>query len=207
VTASACQCCGKLTPYILTFRRDGVPDSAYCCGSFRCEVKVRDGIDVPPSGKTATTWRQCVDRIRVLDRTLARALNQLRKVPEEASLVAELETTAQADWGRHITETQESISSWADETFGPARSNIRIATRANEEMSELLKKLAADDTDPEAPVEAADVVIVLLRLAERMRSDLLDEVDKKMAINRTREWVRDGTGCGYSVKKGSEQHG
>lgn len=33
-------------------------------------------------------------------------------------------------------ETQTSISEWADETFGPATSNMRIATRANEEIDE-----------------------------------------------------------------------
>lgn len=32
------------------------------------------------------------------------------------------------------------------------------------------------------------------------RGDLLAEVDAKMEINRRREWVPDGTGCGRHVK-------
>lgn len=33
-------------------------------------------------------------------------------------------------------ETQESIARWATETFGPAPSNKRIVTRANEELAD-----------------------------------------------------------------------
>ena len=35
--------------------------------------------------------------------------------------------------GGMMIEDQESISAWADQTFCPASSNARIATRANEE--------------------------------------------------------------------------
>jgi hypothetical protein len=37
-----------------------------------------------------------------------------------------------------VIEDQESISAWADQTFGPASSNARVAARANEVMAELL---------------------------------------------------------------------
>jgi NTP pyrophosphatase (non-canonical NTP hydrolase) len=97
-------------------------------------------------------------------------------------------------------ETQESVSKWANETFGPAGSNARVAARANEEMAELLRALTADDSSPKAIAEVADVVIVLYRLATRLGGDLHAEVDRKMAINRAREWKLDATGHGYHVR-------
>jgi hypothetical protein len=164
-----------------------------------------------------------------------------------------------------MNETQESISLWAEETFGPVGSNARVAARANEEMAELLRALSTDDSNPKAAEEAADVVIVLCRLAHRLETrlpafgydfgkeehyrsnyriaaqanfemahllravgtytndtgarsrviqvcgymgslalrmgfSLKDEVDKKMAINRARQWHLDNTGHGYHVR-------
>lgn len=95
--------------------------------------------------------------------------------------------------------TQETISRWAEETFGPAGSNASVAARANREMSELIQKLAANDAHPEAAAEVADVLIVLYRLATRLGSNLHEEVDRKMAINRQREWTLDGDGHGQHV--------
>lgn len=40
-------------------------------------------------------------------------------------------------------------------------------------------------------------MICLYRLAERCRFSLQEEVEKKMEVNRSREWNLDGTGCGY----------
>lgn len=97
-------------------------------------------------------------------------------------------------------ECQASISSWAENTFGPSSSNARVAARANEEMSELLRDLTADDNNPHAIEEAADIVIVLMRLAGRMNRDLMAEVDRKMAVNRTRQWNVDASGHGYHVR-------
>lgn len=97
-------------------------------------------------------------------------------------------------------ETQDSIAAWANETFGAVGSNARVAARANEEMAELLRALTADDYSKKADSEAADVVIVLFRLAWRMGFDLLEEVDRKMAVNRTRVWALDNTGHGYHVR-------
>jgi NTP pyrophosphatase (non-canonical NTP hydrolase) len=97
-------------------------------------------------------------------------------------------------------ETQASVTAWANETFGTAGSNARVAARANEEMAELLRALTADDSSDKAAAEVADVVIILYRLATRLGVDLLDEIDKKMAINRAREWAQDKTGHGYHVR-------
>lgn len=99
-----------------------------------------------------------------------------------------------------MIENQISVSTWADETFGPAGSNARVASRSNEEMAELLRALTADDNHPKAAEEVADIVIVLYRLATRLGVDLHDEIDRKMAINRTREWNLDKTGHGYHVR-------
>lgn len=103
-----------------------------------------------------------------------------------------------------MTENQKSISEWAEETFGPAGSNARVAARANEEMAELLRKLTANDTESSAGEEIADVVIVLYRLATRMGVDLSEAINVKMAINRNRKWNLDNTGHGYHVRDRSE---
>ena len=97
-------------------------------------------------------------------------------------------------------ETQQTISGWANATFGAADSNARVAARANEEMAELIRALTADDQHPKAAEEIADVVIILYRLAERLGVDLMSEIDRKMEINRSRKWNLDSTGHGYHVR-------
>lgn len=99
-----------------------------------------------------------------------------------------------------MTENQRTVSNWANETFGPAGSNARVAARANEEMAELLRALTVDDNHPKAAEEVADIVIILYRLATRLGIDLHAEIDRKMAINRAREWKLDNTGHGYHVR-------
>lgn len=95
---------------------------------------------------------------------------------------------------------QASISLWAENTFGPAGSNARVAARANEEMAELIRALTIDEFHEKAAEEIADIVIILYRLASRLQVDLLTEVDRKMQINNLREWKRDGSGHGYHKK-------
>lgn len=94
-------------------------------------------------------------------------------------------------------ENQNTVSRWAEDTFGPAGSNLRVATRANEEMAELLRALSIDDNHPETGEELADLQIILWRLADKMGLDIRTEVDRKMATNRKRHWERDGSGHGY----------
>lgn len=98
-----------------------------------------------------------------------------------------------------MNETQKTVATWARETFGQA-TNMRAATRANEEMAELLKAFAISEKHPKAPEEMADILICMYRIAENLGVDLHAEVDKKMAINRTRSWERDESGCGYHVE-------
>lgn len=109
-----------------------------------------------------------------------------------------------------MKETTESIGKWAEDTFGDTDGHIaRIAARANEEMAELLRKATSDDAYWEDLVEeSADVCIVLARLFWIYGTDLWEEVEKKMAVNRAREWKKDGTGHGYHVNtSGKIDHG
>jgi NTP pyrophosphatase (non-canonical NTP hydrolase) len=84
-----------------------------------------------------------------------------------------------------MSETQASISAWAEQTFGPVSSHARVAARANEEMAELLRCLTVDEHHPKAGEEIADVVIVLARLATRLGVDLARDFPVK-APARTR---------------------
>lgn len=99
-----------------------------------------------------------------------------------------------------MSETQKTITAWADETFGPGIDLARLAARANEEMAELLTEVTSNSDLEICAVEAADVLIVLYIFAEKIGFDLDAMVDHKMQINRSREWVRDGTGAGYHVR-------
>jgi NTP pyrophosphatase (non-canonical NTP hydrolase) len=101
-----------------------------------------------------------------------------------------------------VKETQQSISEWADATFGGAVSCMRVGARANEEMAELLRALSVEQPEQSKCLEeTADIVIILYRLATRLGGDLHEEINKKMAVNRTREWKRDGSGHGYHERR------
>lgn len=71
-------------------------------------------------------------------------------------------------------ETQQTISAWAAETFPRPATDLRIATRANSELAELLASLTTEsETLSKASEEAADVAIVLLRLLDRIQGQYL----------------------------------
>jgi NTP pyrophosphatase (non-canonical NTP hydrolase) len=97
-----------------------------------------------------------------------------------------------------MPETQHTIEAWRFATFGPAN-RLRLATRANEEMAELLVAIATKD-DTKAAEECADVLIVLCGVASALGIDLSAEVDRKMAVNREREWMVREDGTGYHVR-------
>jgi hypothetical protein len=97
-------------------------------------------------------------------------------------------------------EDQSSIALWAEQTFGLS-TQLRAATRMNEEVAELLAKMSNPSVSNAAIVEeVADVQIVLYVLASRLHMGLDAEVQKKMAVNRGREWRLDGSGCGQHVE-------
>jgi len=60
-------------------------------------------------------------------------------------------------------ETPESISRWAQETFGPTPI-MNIATRANVEMAELLQAVLNYDPPEDVAEECADVQIMLRQI-------------------------------------------
>ena len=96
-------------------------------------------------------------------------------------------------------ETQSSIALWAEHTFGLS-TQIRAATRMNEEVAELLAKMSnATVSHSKIIEEVADVQIVLYVLAERLHMNLDAEVQNKMKVNRSRKWKLDGSGCGQHV--------
>lgn len=94
-------------------------------------------------------------------------------------------------------ETPETVSRWAEDTFGPIPGPASIAARANKEMAELLTKCIQGADPDEIADETADVVICLYRMGRHLGFDLFAEIDRKMAINRRRTWV---------VKNGQGQH-
>lgn len=96
-------------------------------------------------------------------------------------------------------ETQKTIADWADDTFGPALDPGDLVTRAADELEELLEAVQKADKQ-EIGKEAADVVILLMRVMELNGLNLHDEVDKKMQINRSRTWVSKGDGTGSHIK-------
>lgn len=119
---------------------------------------------------------------------------RIDSAPEECSLCA-------ADAERAPGETSATIDAWAAETFGGDASMMRMATRANEEMAELLRALSIEKSHAiEVADEVADVVIVLHSLVHRLGFDMAEVVDAKMQVNRQREWKLDETGHGYHVR-------
>lgn len=96
-------------------------------------------------------------------------------------------------------ETQQTIARWARDTFGEAKSNLSVAIRANEEMAEMLACLNRNDDDQHAAEEAADVIITLCVMFERLGVDIVAEIDRKMKVNRERQWRLDGNGHGYHL--------
>ena len=99
-----------------------------------------------------------------------------------------------------MAENQQTITAWADETFGRVADPIHAIKRARDEMCEFMD-LPKSANPKEIMEEAADIVITLYRLASVLGGNLHDEIDGKMAINRySRRWKPDGTGNGQHIK-------
>ncbi len=96
-------------------------------------------------------------------------------------------------------ETQESIASWAEDTFGPVAQHVVLVDRAMVELAELRDAVDGNNSD-EIGKEAADVVILLYRILELNDRDLHTEVTLKMVENRARRWKAKGDGTGNHIK-------
>ena len=93
--------------------------------------------------------------------------------------------------GELVKETMESVTEWAESTFGPAN-EVKMLKRAEAEFDELVTAFYSGEHLEKIAFEAADVVICLYRLICRINPDAIDQ---KMAINRARKWVvKDGVG-------------
>lgn len=92
-------------------------------------------------------------------------------------------------------ESQETIEAWRLATFGVVSPSL-IAARMNVEVAELLLELARPNPSvTRVENECADVLIVLYGICEACGIELHNAVDRKMAVNRARQWdVRDGVG-------------
>lgn len=80
------------------------------------------------------------------------------------------------------------------------RPNLSRAIRAAEELAELIEMLVKDDGDPHACTEVADIDIVLEGIPAAHGQDSGDNKDRKMSINRARQWNTTGDGHGQHVK-------
>lgn len=96
------------------------------------------------------------------------------------------------------TETSQTIREWGDTTFGAPTDLTVLVQRARVEMDELEQALREGD-HAEAGREAADVVILLHRLAAIIGQDLNEQVDAKMITNRARKWKSKGDGTGGHI--------
>lgn len=96
-------------------------------------------------------------------------------------------------------ETSATIAAWAETTFGPLKSLERLVDRAQQELAELRAAVVSNGSPIDIAHEAADVVILLHRLAALVGSDLSEAVDKKMAVNRARQWTPSGDGVGQHI--------
>lgn len=94
------------------------------------------------------------------------------------------------------SESQRSIYEWAVKEFGICFDSMLAFGRASEEATEFLH---ARDPD-EWMAEAADCIITFYWLASILGRDMNDEVDRKMAINRSRRWLAHGDGTGHHTK-------
>lgn len=95
----------------------------------------------------------------------------------------------------NMTETQQTITTWADETFGPCTAKRAVA-RMIEEMAECQEGVNVTGTWRD---ECADVLITLYRVASIVGFDLHEAVDAKMHVNRQRLWGVRGDGTGYHL--------
>lgn len=94
-----------------------------------------------------------------------------------------------------MIETQQSINEWQLKHF-PTATLEGIKKHIAEEHHEF----QTAETNMEALVEAADIVILLYDWAQRNGFDLHAAIDFKMERNRRRDWVIQSDGTGRHVR-------
>jgi hypothetical protein len=107
---------------------------------------------------------------------------------------------------QHERENHDSITKWQRETFGLVTDRVAFL-RARKEWRELQDKVDNLPYDiNKVSEEIADVAITLHRLASALGHNLDDDIDAKMAINRSREWVLNGDGTGQHKPNPAGHH-
>lgn len=99
-----------------------------------------------------------------------------------------------------LEETPETITAWADDTFGPTHP-AAIARRMRFEVQELLDAwevvgdVPVNELSPEVLTdlqgECGDIYIMLVQVARKLGMDLREAATLKMQVNRGRRWARD----------------
>lgn len=99
-------------------------------------------------------------------------------------------------------ETQRTISDWAVDTFGYPKSLEVIRGRLLKEVKELELIDIWDDSKAINKIadECADIYIVLVQVMATIGYDLHICVDRKMQINRNREWKLHGDGTAQHIE-------
>lgn len=112
-----------------------------------------------------------------------------------------------------MTETFDTIGDWIEDTFGENKDvKERYSPAHYERVNDEFKELGDEVYPPSGQggmylgmvgSEAADVVIALAGMCRRYGINLQEHVDKKMEINRNRQWevFENGTGRHISSSK------
>jgi len=77
---------------------------------------------------------------------------------------------------------------------------LEIAIRGNKEMAELISSISNRIEKKEIGEECADVAFFLIQICEKNGFDLMDEVAKKLVINRKRSWKISSDGSHQHVE-------
>lgn len=94
-------------------------------------------------------------------------------------------------------ETVESVTEWANSTFGPATVERQLE-RAEEEWAEVYAAKERGKSDRDIAIEVADTIICLYRVLSQL--GFPSAIDYKMAVNRSRQWNVGPDGCAYHIK-------
>jgi NTP pyrophosphatase (non-canonical NTP hydrolase) len=101
-----------------------------------------------------------------------------------------------------VSEDFASVGEWAIETFGPGTISRRLE-RAGEELEEAIGEANNGSSVDKVMAEIADVLICLCGASRVAGGDLQDALNRKMAINRARQWSLRGDGTGYHIPASS----
>lgn len=100
----------------------------------------------------------------------------------------------EATVSNNITKLQQEIRKWADGLIPDRTADQAMAKLMNEELPELIASGSMD------ALEFADVVILIFDVAYLRGIDIGTAVQRKMEINRKRQWRVNETGVMKHVK-------